>query len=85
MTTSAYDRAAEALAAGTPLSRAVDSFVRIAEVEERTGLHRATIYRKIKAGTFPAPVRLSVNCSAWYATDVARWFAAPESWTADAA
>ncbi len=83
--TQPYDRAVEALAAGTPLTRAEDSFVRIGEVEERTQMHRATIYRKIKLGTFPAPIRLSVNCSAWYATDIARWFADPTAWGSEAA
>ena len=80
-----YERAVEALVAGAPLSREADSFVRIGEVEERTQMHRATIYRKVRAGTFPKPVRLSVNCSAWYATDIARWFADPAAWQSEAA
>lgn len=34
---------------------------RIPEVERRTGLSRATIYRMASAGEFPRPIRLSVR------------------------
>ena len=34
---------------------------RIPEVERRTGLSRATVYRMAAAGEFPKPVRLSVR------------------------
>lgn len=35
------------------------SFIlRFAQVGEKTGLSRATVYRRIRAGTFPAPLDL---------------------------
>ncbi len=34
-------------------------FVRVNEVAQRLGVHRATIYRKIADGVLPPPVRLS--------------------------
>lgn len=34
---------------------------RIPEVERRTGLSRATVYRMAGAGEFPKPIRLSVR------------------------
>lgn len=34
---------------------------RIPEVERRTGLSRATVYRMAGAGEFPRPIRLSVR------------------------
>ena len=43
------------------------------EVEAVTGLSRAAIYAKIKAGTFPPPVRLGTNSVAWRADDIDKW------------
>ena len=45
------------------------------EVEAVTGLSRASIYVKIKAGAFPVPVRLGPNSVAWRAEDIDRWIA----------
>src|SRR5690554_3046294 len=39
--------------------------LKISEVEQETSLHRATIYRRIAAGNFPAPVKLSERRVAW--------------------
>ena len=36
---------------------------------------KSTLWRRIKAGMFPAPVRLSVGITAWRAEDVRRWIA----------
>lgn len=32
-----------------------------------------TLWRKVKAGTFPAPVKLSARCTAWRVEDVRAW------------
>jgi len=43
---------------------------------QRTGLipfSAATLWRKVKAKTFPAPVKLSENIVAWRAEDVREW------------
>ena len=37
----------------------------------------ATLWRKVKAGTFPAPVKLSAGVTAWRVEDVRAWIAAP--------
>ena len=42
-------------------------------VEERTSLDITTIYRKIKAGTFPQPVRVGKRRVAWRSIDVDAW------------
>ena len=39
--------------------------LRLPRVIERTGLSRTVIYDRIKAGTFPPPVKLSERASAW--------------------
>lgn len=67
------------------MNRATDSIVRLPEVTRRTGLHRATIYRKIADGTFPRQIKLSINCSGWYESDINAWVADPMGWTAEAA
>lgn len=33
----------------------------------------ATLWRKVKAGTFPSPVKVAGNITAWKAGDVRRW------------
>ena len=43
------------------------------QVEARTGLSRSTIYARIKAGTFPAPVSLGPRAVGWLDRDVERW------------
>jgi prophage regulatory protein len=42
-------------------------------VEERTSLDITTIYRKIKSGTFPQPVRIGLRRVAWRESDIATW------------
>lgn len=51
------------------------SFERIAAVTARTGVPRSTLYRLIKQGRFPAPVKLSERSSAWRSSDVDAWIA----------
>ena len=43
------------------------------QVEARTGLSRSTIYARINAGTFPAPVSLGPRAVGWIEGDVQRW------------
>ena len=39
----------------------------------RTGLSDTTIWRGVRAGWFPAPVRLSPGTVGWRESDVNRW------------
>lgn len=55
---------------GEPLS-----LLRLREVARRTGQSRSTIYRGVKLGTFPAPVKLGERSSAWCSREVDRWIA----------
>lgn len=45
------------------------------EVEARTGLGCSTIYDGIKAGTFPAPIRLSPKSVGWIQSEIDAWLA----------
>jgi predicted DNA-binding transcriptional regulator AlpA len=37
---------------------------------------KSTLWRRVKSGDFPAPVRLSAGITAWRAEDVRRWITA---------
>ncbi|MFM2271453.1 MAG: hypothetical protein RL702_518 [Pseudomonadota bacterium] len=47
--------------------------LRMKEVERETSLHRATIYRGIKAGTFPAPRKMGSQRVAWPEAEIEAW------------
>ena len=49
---------------------AINPLLRRPSVEARTGLARTTIYRRVKAGTFPRPVNLGGGIVGWPASEV---------------
>jgi prophage regulatory protein len=53
----------------------LDRLLREPEVKAATGLSRSQRYRMVKAGTFPAPVRISERASAWRQSQIAEWLA----------
>ena len=48
-------------------------FFRIRDVEKFTGLSRASIYRLMREGKFPRPVRLAERAVAWTIDDLEIW------------
>ena len=40
------------------------------EVERRTGLSRSTIYRKMRDGSFPVPLKVSERAVRWRESDI---------------
>ncbi|MFM7012696.1 MAG: helix-turn-helix transcriptional regulator [Betaproteobacteria bacterium] len=46
---------------------------RLPDVKEQTGLGRSAIYQRIKAGTFPAPIKLGARTVAWLSDDLDAW------------
>ena len=52
--------------------------VRRDEVSKLTGLARATIYKKVADGSFPAPIRLGARSVGWRLSDIVAWLQAPE-------
>ena len=40
------------------------------EVERRTGLSRSTLYRKMRDGTFPVPLKVSERAVRWRDSDI---------------
>lgn len=55
------------------MAQTADRLLRTPEVEARCALHRATLYRRIKAGTFPEPVQVGPRRVAWRERDVVAW------------
>ena len=51
----------------------LDQMLRPTEVMVRTGLSRTTIWRRVRAGTFPAPLELGVNSIGWPAAAITAW------------
>ena len=49
------------------------TFLKRPEIEQRTGLKRSTIYDKMKAGTFPKPVKLGARAVAWLEPEIDAW------------
>jgi prophage regulatory protein len=51
----------------------MDNILRIPSVMALTGLSRVSIWRKVRAGQFPAPLELSANTIGWPEAEVAQW------------
>lgn len=49
--------------------------LRMPDIRARTGLSRATIYRHVRAGTFPKPFKIGARAVAWDAGEVNKWLA----------
>ena len=49
------------------------NMLRVPEVMARTGLSRTTIWRRVRAGTFPAPISLGENSIGWPESAITAW------------
>jgi predicted DNA-binding transcriptional regulator AlpA len=67
-----------------PVGRGPNALIRRADVEIETGLSRSTIYQRIKAGTFPAPVRLGIRSVGWRVADIETFLSSPADYDAAA-
>lgn len=57
-----------------------DRFLRLPAVLELTGLTRATLYRRIAAGSFPAQINLGPAMVAWRQSEIEAWMQDPMGW-----
>lgn len=48
-------------------------FYRLSYLKQRLGVSGSTIWNWCRNGTFPKPIKLSENCTAWNAADVEAW------------
>jgi len=49
------------------------TLLRMRTLPAKVGASRASIWNWVKAGTFPAPIRLSPGAVAWVSDDVEKW------------
>ena len=47
--------------------------LRLPEVESLVGIRKSSIYEGVKAGTFPAPIKLSRRAVCWPAASIDAW------------
>jgi prophage regulatory protein len=52
---------------------APERLITIAEVVDRVGVNRSTVYRRIRTGEFPPPVHLGTRTSRWRESEVNAW------------
>ena len=52
-----------------------ERLLRIRQVQDRVPLGRATIYKRMKANTFPKPVELGGGIVAWRESEIESWIA----------
>lgn len=60
---------------GPARTTAPNVILRLPAVRHRTGLSRATIYRKMNAGDFPKARQLSTQCVGWLEAEIDNWIA----------
>jgi prophage regulatory protein len=58
--------------------KATPVFYRLRDVVRITALSRATLYRRISEGRFPAPVHLGGKASAWRGEALQAWIDDPD-------
>jgi prophage regulatory protein len=66
-----------------PMTDTSNRFLRLNAVLEKTGLSRATLYRKIEEGTFPKQITIGARCVAWLESDIEEWMRKPMCYSAD--
>lgn len=51
------------------------NILRRRQVEARTGLSRSTLYDRVRAGSFPAPISLGGKSVGWIEAEIDAWIA----------
>jgi prophage regulatory protein len=48
-------------------------FYRISHLQKKLGVSRSSLWSWVKQGSFPKPIKLGKNCTAWNASDINNW------------
>lgn len=48
-------------------------FYRLPQLKARLGVSGSSIWAWVKKGTFPAPIKLAENTTAWHLSDIESW------------
>ena len=60
-----------------------DRLLRLSEVLSRTALGRSSIYRMMRDGSFPEPLKVGVRAVRWRESEIEGWLAARPRATGD--
>ena len=52
---------------------ATETLIGRQEVEQMVGLSRSTIYDKMRAGTFPLPLKIGAKAVRWRMSEIEEW------------
>jgi prophage regulatory protein len=63
----------ETLLDDAPLATSSDDMLRVKDVLRRTGMCRQTLYNKLRANAFPAPLEIGPNAIGWPTHEVDAW------------
>lgn len=58
-----------------PVNRPNNALLRMKDVIQRTGMSRATVYRRINDGEFPRQRQISRNLVGWLDHEISEWIA----------
>jgi predicted DNA-binding transcriptional regulator AlpA len=62
-----------------PATLPESGYIRVNDLIKIIPFSASTVWRKAKAGTFPTPVKLSEQITAWRCEDVRAWMESKES------
>ena len=48
-------------------------FYRLTQLKQQLSVSRSSIWAWVKNGTFPKPIKLGKNCTAWNSSDIHAW------------
>lgn len=64
-------------------TKSADRLLHLSEVKTRTGLSRTTVYRKMRQGTFPEPLKIGDRAVRWPESEIDEWLATRPRATGD--
>ena len=61
------------------IDRRLDRLLTCKEITAETGLSRSTIYRLVRNGSFPEPIRIGPRGKRWLESEIRAWLAERKS------
>jgi prophage regulatory protein len=58
-----------------------DRILRLNSVLDRTGLSRSTLYRRMRDGSFPKQIPISLRCAGWRESAINEWLRSPRDYS----
>lgn len=63
------------------MSETFDRILRLNSVLDRTGLSRSTLYRRMRDGSFPKQIPISLRCTGWRESAINEWLRNPRHYS----